>query len=77
MSQRLTAHFENREYFFIVTKQVPADRMNTAEELHIEMYKQPYIFLKDKEEWINKDGNRMKMDMGLIKAVASAVSERK
>ncbi|MCK7554144.1 hypothetical protein MKQ70_03620 [Chitinophaga sedimenti] len=76
-SEKLTAHFENREYFFYVVKKVPADRQTGApEELHITMYGQPYVFQKMPDKWINKDGNKMNMALGLIEAVIVALQPK-
>lgn len=76
MVDRLIAHFENREYFFKVIKQIPADRDNeTSEELHIDMYGTVYIFIKSNGQWQNKRGNRMNMVRGLIEAVITAVQK--
>lgn len=74
MPDKLSAHFENREYFFVLLGKRPADRTAAAaEEVQIDMYGTLYVFIKRDGKWVNKSGNKMNMIGGLIEAVIAAL----
>jgi len=76
MADRLTAHFENREYFFTFLNRRGADRSSgAAEEVQIDMYGTIYTFFKQDGKWANKAGNKMNMAGGLIEAVIIALDQ--
>jgi hypothetical protein len=68
MSERLSAHFENRIYYFTVESRKPG-------ELKIMMYGTLYTFLQTGERWLNHAGNLMEMKTGLVAAVMLSAGE--
>lgn len=62
----LTAHYENREYFFTL-------KNKSSKEITITMYNMIYVFVKSETGWVNHDANRLKATMGLINAIIEAV----
>ena len=70
MADKLSALFENREYFFTFLKRRSADRAtNAPEEIEIDMYGTLYGFIKHDGKWVNRPGNKMNMNNGLIESV--------
>lgn len=76
MAERLSAHFENREYFFTFLSRRAADRSaGTPDEVQIDMYGTIYYFVKLDGKWVNRAGNKMNMAQGLIEAVIRTLHE--
>jgi hypothetical protein len=76
MSEILTANLNNQEFFFKVITRIVADRSaGTPEQVHIEMYNTPYVFLKKDGQWENNKKNKLKMSNRLINAVIEAINQ--
>jgi hypothetical protein len=66
MEEKLSAHYDNRIYYFYVMAK-------TENELMITMYSTPYTFIKKDGVWRNHLNNKMNMIQPLIDAVVAAV----
>lgn len=64
--QKLSAFFENREFFFTISSQ-------SDKTLSITMYGGEYTLVKTEEGWVNSNKNKNKMSEGLIRGVIEAI----
>ncbi|WP_118952072.1 hypothetical protein [Taibaiella helva] len=65
---KLSAFFENREFFFTVNNQ-------SDQTLSVTMYGGEYTLKKTAKGWENSDKNKNKMSEGLIRGVIAALQK--